>query len=270
MRASTIKTTNYKDGLALKRRRSFIIKLFLLIISILAIILALGYLLLYSHYFQIDEVNINGLDQDLANKISVEIDNYRQSRFLYFLPTGNNILFFNGNKIATDILNKFELLKDISINKKYFHAIDISGTTKKAIGIWCFENYVGENKCKYFDDEMNLWGQPLKSSGYIIMLVEDEKEFDRQIINKEYFDAIQKVRSDTISMFNISKVIITKDGIDDVEFYTDKNYKIIMAINSDLDSQIDSLKILLDSKKSDTSFKPEYIDLRIDGRIYYK
>ena len=67
----------------------------------------------------------------------------------------------------------------------------------------------------------------------------------------------------------VNKIEIRPDSINDFYIYTTNGFYIIFNMEISIPKQIEVLKIFLAEKGQD--FKPtEYIDLRIEGRVYYK
>ena len=176
MRIYDAKNIKYKDGLAEKRRRVFVLKTLFSIGLSIAIVGLIVYLLFFSGLLEIKEVSVNGLDKvngaDFHNGLNERLD----SKWLGLLKHQKNVLFFNSDIFKAEALAAFPEIKDISINKKPPHALDIDVTERIAAGIWCFtdsstssaslEQAEFTESCKYFDEEGVVWGEAAKSSGF--------------------------------------------------------------------------------------------------------
>lgn len=271
MRATTIKGPHYKDSLTRKRRRSFFIKSLIAGLIIFAIIAGAFYLVFFSSVFMIKSVTIKGLEDIPMDSVNSEIEKYKERKIWGFIPVGRNVLFFDPQSIKDDLLNKYDNLRDINIDRDNLRSLIMNFAERDPIGVWCFENYITSNdKCKYFDESMSLWGEVGKSTGFVLLTILDEKQFDEQIIDKEYFDAILLTIRGLRDVANIKRVIIPKNAVSDIRFSSNRGYDLIFSLDSSIVSQIEVLKIFLNNKKDDANFKPQYIDLRIDGRVYYK
>ena len=131
---------------------------------------------------------------------------------------------------------------------------------RKPAGIWCFKD-----SCSYFDGDKILWGQPARSSGFIFLTVEDERGGHE--IDDGFFKPIMEVAKSMAG--EIKNIIIPADSFNEFRVYT-SDYNIIFTTDSDIQNQLDILKILIKEKGKDAGFHPQYIDLRIEGRVYYK
>jgi len=68
----------------------------------------------------------------------------------------------------------------------------------------------------------------------------------------------------------INKFTIPDKFISDFSAFTSNGYELLFSTDSDVNKQLEVLEIFLAEKKDDPDFKPQYIDLRINGRVYYK
>ena len=271
MRATTIKGPHYKDSLTRKRRRSFLIKSLIAGVIIFAIIAGAFYLIFFSSVFMIESVTIKGLEDIPTDSVTSEIERHKERKIWGFIPVGKNILFLDQQSLKNDLLNKYDNLRDVSIDRNNLGSLIMNFTERDPTGVWCFENYITSNdKCKYFDESMSLWGEVRKSTGFALLTILDEKQFDEQAIDKEYFNAILLTIKSLRDIVNIKNVTIPKNTVSDIRFSSNGGYDLIFSLDSNIVRQIEVLKIFLNNKKDDTNFKPQYVDLRIDGRVYYK
>ena len=270
MRVSSVKGPHYIDNLAKRRRRSFVVRMSLVLIGVILCVVGIFYGLFYSGWFDMNDYEIFGARNIDSAIIKENLNTYRDYKLFKFLPIGRNILFFNTNATESVLLEKNNLLRTIQIEKKYFHALSVTLVERDALGVWCFENYIGDHKCKYFDADMKTWGDLDKTTGFILLTVEDYKTIDRQIINKEYFDGIRRLVDDLRGFVAIKSIAIPAKPLNDLIVYTDKPYYLQFSLESNINNQINALKIFLNNKKDDPNFVPQYLDLRVDGRVYYK
>ena len=80
MRPVTIKSINYKDGLALERRRRFVFWVSMGLIALAAILGGTGYLLFFSKAFDIREVTLVGLKTLDYSNLQAEIQSIVESK----------------------------------------------------------------------------------------------------------------------------------------------------------------------------------------------
>jgi len=95
-----------------------------------------------------------------------------------------------------------------------------------------------------------------------------------QEINSELLAGIMLI-SERLKRMNvfINTFTIPDDFIGDFNALTSNGYKLLFSMDSDISRQLDILEIFLKDKQNNSSvggFHPKYIDLRINGRVYYK
>ncbi len=269
----------YGDNLARRKQRRF----FLIISGVIILFFTLAgfliYLLFFTSSMKLTEINLNGLKSVKSEeifKISDSIKNKIAFGIVSFKPR-NNILFFDTSLLKSRILSEFLVVKDVNISKEFPHKINVEIRERVPIGTWC-----SMTNCHYFDQEGVLWGNALRSSGSLLLNIDDLRILDKKprMLSREILEPIQKavLDLDTVGI-KIKKVSIPAEAIGDfridsvarlaeVSSVARAGYYILFNNDTDISGQVRILKILLDEKGKE--FKPEYLDLRIDGRVYYK
>lgn len=259
-----VKKLSYRDKLARKNRLFFILKLSGIIAAFILVIGGGIYFLFFTDKLEIKDITINGLktlDQELiTGEVNKRLD-YKKYGFLY---TQKNILFFDSDALETDLLLASPVLKTIQAKKSFPHKLEIEVLEREPSGIWC----VG-GECRYFDREMETWGQAPKSSGFLFLTVEDQRPGNKFEINADFFRAVNELTAN-LSQLTIKSIVIPENSFDEFRVYTDKNFYLVFSLDSNIKNQAEILKIFLTEKSKDQNFNPQYIDLRIDGRVYYK
>lgn len=283
MRVYDAKNIKYQDKLAEKRRRFWILKALFFVGLVIAIVGFILYLLFFSGLLDIKEVSINGLDKVSGEEFNNELNERLNSKWLGLLEHQKSVIFFDSDAFKTEILTTFPEIKEISVSKELLHSLNIDITERTTAGIWCFID-----DCRYFDREGVTWGQVIRSSGFLILIVEDMKQDTKGIdpepsrkgsqrvsasygIDRELLSGIMLIseRLKKKDIF-ISKFVIPGDFIGDFSAFTSSGYELLFSVDSDVRSQLDTLDIFLAEKKDDPDFKPQYIDLRVSRRVYYK
>ena len=154
----------------------------------------------------------------------------------------------------------------MNIQRKLLHGLALNFLERKPSGIWCFKE-----SCSYFDNDKVLWGQPAKSSGFIFLTVDDQRLKTEPQIDSDFFEPIMEVAKSMSG--EINNIIIPEGSFNEFRVYT-ADYYVIFTTDFSIQNQLDVLKIFMNDKaktpQSADGFHPQYIDLRIDGRVYYK
>lgn len=267
MQVYDAKNIKYKDGLAEKRRKVFVVKALFFIGLVLAAAGLILYLLFFSGFLDIREISVSGLDKVGSDEFNYGLNKRLNSKWLGLIEYQKNVMFFNSDAFKAEILASFPEIKDMSMNKELPHALNIDVTERETAGIWCLTS------CKYFDREGHTWGEAAKSSGFLILVVDDLRQ-NVQEIDPGLLAGIMLIseRLKEINIF-INKFTIPDKFIGDFNALTSNGYELLFSTDSDIKRQLEVLEIFLTDKRDDPpvgGFHPQYIDLRINGRIYYK
>ncbi len=261
----------YADALAQKRKRIIIKKIVLS--AAIGIILAgaVGYVLFFTPYFQIESFSFYGLKTIDQKEIEPVLDSaIKDNVFQIFrslqIQQQRNILFFNSDVLKERILAQFPIVKSLNVKKEYFHRVVLEFLERTPIGSWCFIDI-----CRYFDGEGVLWGQALKSSGFLLLNINDFRLGQDTVARLEsgLLDPILETVNGLNNLeIKVLRVEIPEDSIGDFKVYTSGGYSLILNKELDVKNQINVFRIFLAEKG--VNLKTEYVDLRIGGRVYYK
>ncbi len=270
MRSVNLKKLNYKDEVASRRRRDFILKIISIVFLTITVVAGLTYLLFFSRMFDVREVGFNGLDTVSSDVFRTKIDENLNQKILKYLPRRNNIFFVNTSNFQKEFASEYPVFRSVNIQRRFLHGLVLNFSERKPVGVWCFKENGSApltTSCSYFDNDKILWGQPAKSSGFIFLTIEDNRQTDKRQIDDEFFKSIMEVAKNMSG--EIKNIIIPANSFNEFRVYT-ADYYIIFTTDSDIQNQLDVLKIFMKDKDSNPDFHPQYIDLRIDGRVYYK
>ena len=262
MRPVNVKKLNYKDEVVRRHRRFFILKIIVVLVGIVAILVGVVYFLFFSSLFDVREVSFNGLDTVSSDEFRGKINEQLDQKVFKYLSHRNNIFFVKTHNLEIEFASTYPIFKSVNVQRKLLHGLVLDFLERKPIGIWCFIS-----SCSYFDNEKVLWGQTAKSSGFIFLTVEDDRQTSNKQIDDEFFNPIMEVAKSMAG--EIKNIMIPLNSFNEFRVYT-ANYYLIFTTDSDIQNQLDVLKIFMKEKAKDPNFNPQYIDLRIDGRVYYK
>lgn len=261
----------YKDELKIKKRRKFFLKLTFFGLIGAAILAGLVYLLFFARLLDVRIVDIQ-TPGDLRADLSKSIDSWLDSGFLN-IDKRNNILFFSANKLSAQLVKQFPKLDSIKIVKKLPHSLFISSDERRPVGIWCSAN----RTCFYFDKDGIAFSKAQPSAGFLIVNIADYRpgrniELGSAVETADWLGKIISARELLNKAgINIAEFIIPTDSFDEFHAKTAENWKIMFSIQTDIQKQISALSIFLKEKiKPNQKSVLQYVDLRIQDRIYYK
>ncbi len=235
-----------------KHRSNFILKnLFTLIIIILF------FLLIFNIYFfsLIKSVAIKSNLSDTANqKIITNFNQIKNNKNLYSIPTSFKLSepFFTG---------------EILIQKSYLHrSITLVPEAKDPIGVLC-ETEVDTKICFWFDENNILFKEAPAPSGKKVFII-NEPGIGNHSLNEKLMPSY--LFTNLIKIFNYPNIASLISNKFDLDL---KNSELTTINNEDLEIKL-SLRFdpttNLKALEKSAPDAQEYIDLRVENRIYYK
>ncbi len=268
MKAYNVKKLSYRDELARKNRLFFILKLAGFFTALVALVGGGVYFLFFTDKLEIKDITINGLETFDRDLVMAEINKQFDREKFGYLHTQRNIIFFDGNGLEANLLSRNPVLKTVRVGKKLSHQLTVDILERKPAGIWC-----AGSECRYFDTEMQTWGPAARSSGFLLLTVDDNRPREDFAIDADFFRAIPDAVANLPGP-TVKSVVIPENSFDEFRIYTDKDFYLIFSLGASIKNQLEVLKIFLEEKMKDPppagGFNPQYIDLRIEGRVYFK
>lgn len=267
MRVVDVKKLKYQDTLAKKRQRRFLAVSAGAVVAAVAIVIGLGYVLFFSHWFDIKNVSVDGLADARAQSVQQAI-NDRLAHHWLGLPTGKNILFLSDSGTAKWLSANFSFIKTVSVSKKMLHGLIIQATERQPEGIWCFPSASSGQvpSCSYYDHGGVLIAPAPQSSGYLMLTVNDQRA-GVQTIDPKFLASVQTIAAGLAEQnIKVKDMTIPADTFTELDADSSGGYPIKFSIDSDLAAQLHALKIFL----GQNSGPFQYVDLRFDARVYYK
>ncbi len=248
-----------------KRKRIFILFVFIILVA------GLIYLFIYSPVFKINKIVVGETrDSELVNQLQMisrqEIEGYK-----YLIFPKDNILLLNKEKLE-EIIDLRLALDELKIDKKLLHTLKVDALEKIPALLWQEgEEYYYIDKygmvmgaVRWEEVEMDL---PLINRGTSTLVGLNQK-----IIEMEDIDFIRAVVDKMEKKFKdwgVARVEARRVKNDEIYFHTSQGWYFVLKIESEVDRYLDYLDKLLKGNIEDKS-KLEYIDLRIEDKIFYK
>ncbi len=240
--------------------------IYLFILTFLSILFIISFFL-FSSYYKIEKIEVEGLTLNSDDSIRKLIKENSEVQFFW---KSNSSIFFPKNKIEKKILNKFPYIKQVETVKIFPNKIFIEIKERASEFVWCVD----------FEDNFSCY--EIDSSGIVF----SEIDFDGDIfyIYHQYPELVslgEKVFSDDefVFIFDTIKLLenefnfkLTKMSVlhqNSFFVQTDLGFKIYFNFQDLLKNQLKRLKLLID-KEIDTFEDLNYIDLRYESQVYYK
>ncbi len=253
-----------------KNKKSKLQKRGVIFLWVLFLSLIFFYTIFLSPIFEIKQIDISGNKVVSNEEIRQSLDRFLFKKFMLFFDY-NNLFLATTDKISDAIISDFHRIYEIKTSKQIFEkTISLEITERKEAGIFC------KQKCYYIDKSGVIFEVAPETSGVLILTIEDissgeveegEKVIDKKLINK-FFD-IQNCLSERLNLKAL-KFIIDSDTAKDVKVDTNEGWYILFDQAGDFEKQLQALELSLNQTIEQQRTNLEYIDLRIDRRVYYK
>lgn len=227
----------------------------------------LAYIFFFSPLFKIRAVEVSG-NKEVKTKMI-------QDNFAY-----KNIFLFTKDKIRNDLMKKFPKISNIEVSKNLAkRIINLKVEERQRLGIICQVSEQEEKEeikgCFYIDKKGFIFEDAPQTSGSLILLIKDYSQRElilgQQVFEKRIIGFISQTKQGLLSEIDIKTLDfnILSFPAKELKVITWEGWYILFDLDSDINSQLLALKASLEEKIQDRG-SLEYIDLRIENRVYYK
>lgn len=256
------------------------LKLFLITGLIFLCTAGAVYLLFFAKILDVRTIDISGAEIASQDELKAAVENWLSGGF-WGIERNRNLLFLSVRGLVRELTAKFPRIDFAEAKKELPHGLKISITERKPAGIWCFvvsaKSFGNtQDKCFYFDKSGVAYAESGWSSGFLVLNVIDYRGMEVNLGSRV-------ASEEGVGNIIIAKKLLPKIGIDAAEFSipsgsfdefdaeTAEGWKILFSNSTDIAKQITSLGILFrDKLPAEKRTGLQYIDLRIQDRIYYK
>jgi len=273
-----------------KKRLSFKIVIFGgLFFCLLA---GLIYFSIWSPVLRVNKIEIKSEKEPVyyENNEIIKIAEEKLKNKIFGIIPKNTIILAPIKGIKNAVLDIFPEIKQINISRNLSDfsniGLIVNIEERRSIGIWCkAENRTSTstekiiNECFQIDKDGVIYRKSLlvKSDSVLnIYSLRNQSAVIRdlvvplEIINfiLEAKEKAKKIKTDNISSVLISDLYFI--SIEDLRGTTSLGWQVYFNPAYSIDSQIKALETILDEQIKGDYKSLEYIDLRIEGRVYYK
>ncbi len=223
------------------------------------------YILFFSSLFQIGKLDVQGPNTALSQTLEKEVNNYLNSRLL-----ARNWLILNPNDLKSYLQKTFTGQESIYVAKKFPNKLTVSTDEQKPALLW----KTGSRSYVLSTNGRAITEQTSQGSAQQLTVVNDNTnlpvDIGSRVAGRDFVDFTTKV-ADFLKSNKIEydKIYIT-DTTSELNVQTKQGYLIRFSTLNNPDNQTRSLKATLDSLAQQNKKATNYIDLRVQGRAFYK
>jgi len=252
------------------------------ILLLICLFLVLIYVFLFSPLFKIRAIEV------LENK-EVEAGEI-ENKFNY-----GNIILATKENIKNDLIKKIPKIADIEVSKNFIkRSISLLIKERERMGIICqisssadsasevssAKGAATEDKgeikdCFYIDKQGFIFEDAPQTSGSLILLIKDYSQRDfylgKEVFEEKIMEFISKIKENLFleTGVRVLDFNILSYPAKELKVMTGEGWYILFDLEREAESQILALKAALQEKIPNRQGL-EYVDLKIENRIYYK
>lgn len=236
---------------------------FWIIFFVILFLFAGAYLILFSPVFQVKNIFISGNEKTAAKGIRDFV--YTNINTVF----SKSIFLVDSDDLQKKILERFPVIEKIAVNKNLPHTILLSVSERKPVGIFC------ASEC-FLIDQNGVAFEPAIGSfenfSVVRTTVENGEVFiGKKVAEKNIIFAILQIEKNLLENFNIDLKEALISSPSRIEVKTGEGWQIYFNSDSDISTQTAKLNALLNSDVFERGRKNLlYIDLRFEGKAYYK
>ena len=232
------------------------------------------YALFFSPFLQVSSIEISGNEKIKSENILSEISPKMEGKYFSVLEK-NNLLLIGANSMEKDLLGKFRQIRNIKIKKKFPDKIKIEIQERETKMI------INDGENNYLLDENGQAYDQIDSNSNeamnLVFLRDDSRKkinLGDMVLEKDYMNYILGIKDELKSNLDleIENNFWTPNLISgDIRVKTKEGWNIYFNKEIDLVKETESFGAVL-KEKIPAEQRPdlEYVDLRIDNKVYYK
>ncbi len=233
-----------------------------------------AYVLFFSRLLSIGTVSISGNNivktSDILGVVRGDLDGKRLGIF-----NDRNLIFLDESRIRNDLLDKFKQIKSVDIARKFPNKLQIGIAERKSALVFC-----GGDACYVVDSN----GQAYAPADFSVSAFGEKnlnvlRDLSRKPIGGKIvldsgllqFVADIKDRLKQDLGIDIQQEIDTPALVSgDIRVQTSEGWKIFFNQSIGIGKEIEMLKTVLNDDIKDKRSDLDYVDLRVDNKVYYK
>lgn len=236
---------------------------FWLVILIAGMVGVIAWLFFFASFLQADNILISG------NK-EIKIEDIKS---IVEKNANMNIFLVSASNIQKEILNAFPEIKLVEVKKNYFKTISIKVEERSSVVIFCsLEDFA---ICYLVDENGIIFQEHKETKDNLVIITKEPKDsqvlLGQKIVEKNILEAILKIQKTLKDNYAVDVKEALIQNKSRLNIKTSENWQIYFDIDSDLNTQVTKLDLLLKEEIIEQARKNlQYIDLRFKDKAYYK
>lgn len=267
---------NKKRNIPKDRKKSK--KIYFQILFYVALLFFLGafiYVLFFSQMLKVISIEIKGNKNVDKQIILDKINSTISGNYLKYINK-DNLLLFKANKTEEEILQQFKIIRKIEIKKIFPNDLVVSMIERIPELIFCSKEkcFIIDENGQAYDERSSLKEENV--SNMILLIDESGRNINvgEIILERDYIEYVQGIKKNIFENLSLeiennfqTPSLISKD----IRIRTREGWMVYFNQNINLEKELEMLSLSLNNKiEKEKRIELEYIDLRIENKIYYK
>ena len=248
-----------------------------LILLYVFVLLGGGVAPFYIPKFRVAEISIGGLSSLNQEDLREEISGVLNGKFYGIFPY-DNILMVPREKIIAVLLEKFSLLKSVSINREFPQSLSVIAEERKVEALWCpgavlTSTIPSAAECAFVDAEGFIFQPAPLFSGMIFLKFFDGRTelpaIGKEMLAEGEFRKLTALKDklDGKNLY-IAKIILKDAEI--YEIYLNEGWYILFNSKNEAEQTFGNLELVLGATIKEKRPELDYVDLRFGKKVFFK
>jgi len=236
------------------------------VIAVIAI-----YIFFFSGTFQVKRIIVVGTENISDERIETIINEVGEGTYWGFLPR-NNLIFFGVDRAETELMSEIAQIRSVDFKRQFPDILKVYIEERDPVIIW------ETNSRRYYLDVDGVVSKNIESDEALNLPVIKDSA-NKEVVPKEQIVSEKFVTfmTELVGSFNeetglgISELVTPSPLSREIHVKTNDGWMIYFTSARTLESQYKKLLLILNKEIPESEQKNlEYIDLRIQDKIYYK
>lgn len=221
----------------------------------------------FSSLVRVHGFDVTGAETMSSDDISVHAAEGYGGRFLGRNYEIRSLLSFDTGKAREAILGAFPQISDAVVSRDWPHRVAVRVVEREPLGVWC-RGTDTEPECSNFDGHA-VWGRGVPSTGTLLLTVIDRHP-EGTPGDGRVEDILMLFRSLGESGLRVTRVVLPAGPLDEIHLFTTDGYPVYFSTQTELAEQVDVLKVFMADRRARGEFTPQFVDVRVPGKVYFK
>lgn len=235
----------------------------------------------FSGYFVVTRVDIEGSKRMSRADLHSAIEAYLREPVVGGMILRSNFFLVSTDALRDRIQKEFPGLSAATVSKSFPDRLNVAVRERVYGGVWCGTQIAAGESCFLIDTEGVLYDSAASSSGTLVMVLRDDMKnpaMGNAVVEPRALLHLSELRENLRKRFNFVAREYYLGNLPDVTAFMAGGWRLLFDIDHSGDSVLGVLKKTIDDARSQSGElagqnieeRLEYIDLRIEGRAYYK